>query len=81
MPDSVSAVHNITNPTRDVDSEFEGAQEGKIREIVMDNIDSEHLVCSNFQYMMFAPFCFSFLRCAAVSTDLSYCNTQNFAPC
>lgn len=47
VPDSVSAVHNITNPTRDVESEFEGAQEGKIREIVMDNIDSEHLVCLN----------------------------------
>ncbi|XP_022150762.1 acyl-CoA-binding domain-containing protein 4 isoform X1 [Momordica charantia] len=43
VPDSVSAVHNITNPTRDVESEFEGAQEGKIREIVMDNIESEHL--------------------------------------
>ncbi|XP_038890933.1 acyl-CoA-binding domain-containing protein 4 isoform X2 [Benincasa hispida] len=42
-PDSVSAVHNITNPTRDVESEFEGGQEGKIREIVMDNIESEHL--------------------------------------
>lgn len=39
MPDSVSAIHNITNPTRDVDSEFEGGHEGKIREIVMDNID------------------------------------------
>ncbi|XP_011648837.1 acyl-CoA-binding domain-containing protein 4 isoform X2 [Cucumis sativus] len=43
VPDSVSAVHNITNPTRDVESEFEGAQEGKIREIVMDNIESDHL--------------------------------------
>ena len=39
VPDSVSAIHNITNPTRDVDSEFEGGHEGKIREIVMDNID------------------------------------------
>ncbi|KAB5556226.1 hypothetical protein DKX38_007135 [Salix brachista] len=41
VPDSVSAVHNVTNPTRDVDSEFEGGHEGKIREIVMDNIDQE----------------------------------------
>ncbi|XP_022999026.1 acyl-CoA-binding domain-containing protein 4-like isoform X2 [Cucurbita maxima] len=41
VPDSVSAVHNITN--RDVESEFEGTQEGKIREIVMDNIESENL--------------------------------------
>ncbi|KAJ6876759.1 Acyl-CoA-binding domain-containing protein 4 [Populus alba x Populus x berolinensis] len=29
------------NPTRDVDSELEVGQEGKIREIVMDNIDRE----------------------------------------
>ncbi|KAJ6876765.1 acyl-CoA-binding domain-containing protein 4 [Populus alba x Populus x berolinensis] len=41
VPDSVSAVHNVTNPTRDVDSELEVGQEGKIREIVMDNIDRE----------------------------------------
>ena len=44
MPDSVSAVHNVTNPTRDVDSELEVGQEGKIREIVMDNIDRESWV-------------------------------------
>ncbi|XAR52617.1 hypothetical protein NMG60_11020771 [Bertholletia excelsa] len=41
VPDSVSAVHNATNPTRDLESEFETGQEGKIREIVMDNVDSE----------------------------------------
>jgi N-acetylneuraminic acid mutarotase len=40
VPDSVSAVHN-TNATRDLESEFEAGQEGKIREIVMDNVDSE----------------------------------------
>ncbi|CAL5380716.1 unnamed protein product [Camellia sinensis] len=40
VPDSVSAVHNATN-ARDVESEFETGQEGKIREIVMDNVDSE----------------------------------------
>ncbi|KAG6702200.1 hypothetical protein I3842_07G020800 [Carya illinoinensis] len=41
VPDSVSAVHNATNPTRDVESEFDAGQEGKIREIVMDNAKSE----------------------------------------
>ncbi|KAG8390998.1 hypothetical protein BUALT_Bualt01G0142300 [Buddleja alternifolia] len=41
VPDSVSAVQNVTNATRDVESEFETGREGKIREIVMDNIDSE----------------------------------------
>ncbi|KAJ9131420.1 hypothetical protein P3X46_035081 [Hevea brasiliensis] len=43
VPDSVSAVHNATNATnatRD-ESEFEAGQEGKIREIVMDNVDPE----------------------------------------
>ncbi|KAF3454512.1 hypothetical protein FNV43_RR04960 [Rhamnella rubrinervis] len=39
VPNSVSAVHNVTNATRDVESEV--GQEGKIREIVMDNVDSE----------------------------------------
>ncbi|KAK3041978.1 hypothetical protein RJ639_002286 [Escallonia herrerae] len=39
--DSVSAVHNATNVTRDLESEFEAGQEGKIREIAMDNVDSE----------------------------------------
>ncbi|KAJ9180247.1 hypothetical protein P3X46_008516 [Hevea brasiliensis] len=41
VPDSVSAVHNVTNATRDLESEFEAGQEGKIREIVMDNVDPE----------------------------------------
>ncbi|KAK8712522.1 hypothetical protein V6N13_147761 [Hibiscus sabdariffa] len=41
VPDSLSAVHNATNPTRDLESELEVGQEGKIREIVMDNTDSE----------------------------------------
>ncbi|XP_050223805.1 acyl-CoA-binding domain-containing protein 4 [Mercurialis annua] len=41
LPDSVSAVHNATNGTRDLESEFEVGQEGKIREIVMDNVDPE----------------------------------------
>ncbi|KAF2316865.1 hypothetical protein GH714_042206 [Hevea brasiliensis] len=41
VPDSVSAVHNVTNATRDLELEFEAGQEGKIREIVMDNVDPE----------------------------------------
>ncbi|KAA8536858.1 hypothetical protein F0562_029336 [Nyssa sinensis] len=41
VPDSVSAVHNAKNATKDVESEFETGQEGKIREIVMDNVDLE----------------------------------------
>ncbi|KAJ9681918.1 hypothetical protein PVL29_018011 [Vitis rotundifolia] len=44
VPESVSAVHNATNATRDVESEFEAGQEGKIREIVMDNVDSEPMI-------------------------------------
>ncbi|RVW31591.1 Acyl-CoA-binding domain-containing protein 4 [Vitis vinifera] len=47
VPESVSAVHNATNATRDVESEFEAGQEGKIREIVMDNIDSEPMKIKN----------------------------------
>ncbi|KAG8479226.1 hypothetical protein CXB51_029851 [Gossypium anomalum] len=43
VPDSVSAVQNATNPTRDLESDFEVGQEGKIREIVMDNTDSERM--------------------------------------
>lgn len=46
VPDSVSAVQNATNPTRDLESDFEVGQEGKIREIVMDNTDSERMVCN-----------------------------------
>ena len=41
VPDSVSAVQNFTNATRDVESDLETGQEGKIREIVMDNNDAE----------------------------------------
>lgn len=46
VPDSVSAVHNATNATRDAESEFDAGQEGKIREIVMDNVESEPVVFS-----------------------------------
>ncbi|KAL2469247.1 Acyl-CoA-binding domain-containing protein 4 [Forsythia ovata] len=44
VPDSVLAVQNATNATRDVESELETDQEGKIREIVMDNADSEPVI-------------------------------------
>lgn len=41
VPDSVSAIINATNATRDVESE---GQEGKMREIAMDNVDLEPMV-------------------------------------
>lgn len=44
VPDSIAAVQNATNATRDVESELETDQEGKIREIIMDNADSEPMV-------------------------------------
>ncbi|CAK7340669.1 unnamed protein product [Dovyalis caffra] len=53
VPDSVSAIHNVTNPIRDVESEFEVGQEGKIREIVMDNVDLESRV---WQIAKWVPF-------------------------
>ncbi|KAK8329905.1 hypothetical protein V6Z12_A11G357500 [Gossypium hirsutum] len=40
ITEAPSAVHNATNPTRDLRSEFEIGQ-GKIREIVMDNVNSK----------------------------------------
>ncbi|RDX86126.1 Acyl-CoA-binding domain-containing protein 4 [Mucuna pruriens] len=40
IPDSVSAVHNATNATRDLESEFEAGHEGKIKELAVDNVDS-----------------------------------------
>ncbi|KAL7126446.1 hypothetical protein ABFS83_14G188000 [Erythranthe nasuta] len=41
VPDSVSAVQNVTNATRDGDSELEMGQEGKTRTIVTDVIVAE----------------------------------------
>nr|DAD38027.1 TPA_asm: hypothetical protein HUJ06_008668 [Nelumbo nucifera] len=43
VPDSVAGLHNAENVARDMESEFEVGQEGKIREIVMDNVDSESM--------------------------------------
>ncbi|KAI6684909.1 hypothetical protein NL676_030822 [Syzygium grande] len=40
LPDSVSAVHNATNATRDLESEVEAVQDGK-REVVVDNIEKD----------------------------------------
>ncbi|KAA3472250.1 acyl-CoA-binding domain-containing protein 4-like isoform X1 [Gossypium australe] len=40
ITEAPTAVHNTTNPTRDLRSEFEIGR-GKIREIVMDNVDSK----------------------------------------
>lgn len=51
VPDSVSAVHNATNATRDMESELETGQEGKIREIVMDN-DSQPMVFLMLKYLI-----------------------------
>ncbi|KAK4476702.1 hypothetical protein RD792_015862 [Penstemon davidsonii] len=41
VPDSISAVHNIANTTKDVVSQIEKGQEGRVREIVKNNFDSE----------------------------------------
>lgn len=41
ISDSVAAVHNATNATRDLESESDVGQEGKIRETAVDNADSE----------------------------------------
>lgn len=44
VPDSVSAVQNATHATRDLESETVTGQEGNIREISVDNIESEPMV-------------------------------------
>jgi hypothetical protein len=45
VPDSVSAVQNLTNATRDIESDFETGQEGKTRENILD---SEPVVTLHF---------------------------------
>lgn len=45
LPDSVGAVQNTTNATGDMEPESEAGYEGKIREIVMDNVDPRTTVC------------------------------------
>jgi len=39
VPDSVSAIPNATNATRELDSEFEAGHEGKNWEVVLDSVD------------------------------------------
>lgn len=53
--DSVSAVQNATNATRDMESEYGMGQDGKITEIVMDNVESEPTVfrCFEIHYLAF----------------------------
>ncbi|PKI74049.1 hypothetical protein CRG98_005527 [Punica granatum] len=41
IPDSVAAMQNATNATRDLESDFETGQDGKIREIGVDHVDSD----------------------------------------
>lgn len=41
---SMAILHPAANPSRDAGPDSEAAQDGKIREIVMDNGDSEPLV-------------------------------------
>lgn len=50
VPDSFSAVNNAT--TRDIESEIELSQEGKVREIFMDNVNSRLKVSSR---QIFSP--------------------------
>lgn len=51
IPDSVSAIPNATNATRDLESEFEAGHEGKIWEIVVDNADP--IVCIIVKHVHF----------------------------
>ncbi|KAK1277997.1 Acyl-CoA-binding domain-containing protein 4 [Acorus gramineus] len=46
VPDSVSVPHLMTNVTRDMETELETIQDGKIREITIDNVDLDPLKMS-----------------------------------
>ncbi|CAN8269658.1 unnamed protein product [Cochlearia groenlandica] len=50
LPGSLSAVNNAT--TRDIESEIEVSQEGKVREIVMDNVNSGSKVQGNSEQVI-----------------------------
>lgn len=52
VPDSVSAMQNATNATRDLESDIATVQEGKIREIVVDNIESEPVVLWDIKFVI-----------------------------
>ncbi|KAJ6824266.1 acyl-CoA-binding domain-containing protein 4-like [Iris pallida] len=43
VSDSIDALHPTTNTSRDIELELEAIQDGKIRGIPMDNVDSEPL--------------------------------------
>lgn len=51
VPDSVSAVPNATNATRDFESELEAGQDGKT--FHKDIADSEPTVCTNYNYCLY----------------------------
>lgn len=53
IPDSVSAVHNATNATRDAESEFEAGYESKIKELVVDNGDSRVCIIAKLDLFHF----------------------------
>lgn len=44
VSDSIAALLPTTNASRDAEPEIEAAQDGKIREIMMDNGDPEFVV-------------------------------------
>ncbi|KAK1293246.1 Acyl-CoA-binding domain-containing protein 4 [Acorus calamus] len=46
VPDTVSVPHPMTNVTRDMETELETIQDGKIREITIDNVDLDPLKMS-----------------------------------
>jgi len=54
LPDSVSAVHNATNATRDLESEVEAVQDGR-REFVVDNIEKDPRVI-DVDYLFYMKF-------------------------
>lgn len=78
VPDSV-AVHNATNATRDLESEFEAGQEGKIREIVMDNVDSEPVVCNLANYVDFLAFVLVHGKYVGMLSAMFFGNMENIS--
>lgn len=47
VPDSTSALHNVTHATRDVESEVDAAQGGRMREIAVDNAVDPMVSCTD----------------------------------
>ncbi|KAK9291414.1 hypothetical protein L1049_019361 [Liquidambar formosana] len=75
VPDSVAAVHNATNATRDTESE--AGQEGKIREIVMDNVDSEPVVMLQCKICLSLGYLFTLYSSAAMNFSINSIGMQN----